>query len=43
MNHAFLLEALSALADESLLHLFFALLAIYVVVTELGYQIGRRV
>lgn len=43
MNHAFLLEALGTVADESLLLLFFVLLAIYVVVTEIGFRIGRRV
>jgi hypothetical protein len=39
----FLLEALGTLADETLLLLFLALLAIYVVVTELGFRLGRRV
>lgn len=43
MGHGLLLEALSDIADESLLLLFLALLAIYLVVTELGYRVGRRV
>jgi hypothetical protein len=43
LNQTFPLEALSALADESLLPLFLALFAIYAVVTEIGFRLGRRV
>jgi hypothetical protein len=40
--HGFLLEALSAAADESLLLLFVVFLLLLVAVTEIGYRIGRR-
>ncbi len=37
-----LMEALGALADYSLLALFFGLLALFLAATELGFRLGRR-
>ncbi|WP_291298069.1 hypothetical protein [Elioraea sp.] len=42
MGHAFLLEALAAVADESLMLLFVVLVLLLMAVTEFGYRIGRR-
>jgi hypothetical protein len=43
VSHALLLEALATVADESLMLLFVVLLGIYLLVTEIGFRVGRRV